>query len=98
MAVLAFARTQIFRVYFFRMYLALVLVGAAHGLILLPVLLSLLGPSAWDRWELCPAPSGRWRGSLGAALPSELFRDEEEEGVGASLAAQGSAGARSGRG
>ncbi|KAL6768530.1 SSD3 [Auxenochlorella protothecoides x Auxenochlorella symbiontica] len=97
-AVLAFARTQIFRVYFFRMYLALVLVGAAHGLILLPVLLSLLGPSAWDRWELCPAPSGRWRGSLGAALPSELFRDEEEEGVGASLAAQGSAGARSGRG
>ncbi|KAL6781423.1 SSD3 [Auxenochlorella protothecoides x Auxenochlorella symbiontica] len=97
-AVLAFARTQIFRVYFFRMYLALVLVGAAHGLILLPVLLSLLGPSAWDRWELCPAPSGRWRGSLGAALPSELFRDEEEEGVGASLAAQGSAGARAGRG
>eukprot|EP00884_Botryococcus_braunii_P021148 jgi/Botrbrau1/7717/Bobra.0159s0149.1 len=42
--VLAFARTRIFEVYYFRMYLALVLVAAAHGLLLLPVLLSLLGP------------------------------------------------------
>jgi len=42
--VLAFARTQIFEVYFFRMYLALVVLAAGHGLVLLPVLLALAGP------------------------------------------------------
>ena len=42
--VLAFARTRIFEIYFFRMYFALVVLGAAHGLVLLPVLLSLVGP------------------------------------------------------
>ena len=41
---LAFARTKIFEVYYFRLYMALVLLGAAHGLILLPVLLALAGP------------------------------------------------------
>ena len=41
---LAFARTQIFEVYFFRMYLALVVLAAGHGLVLLPVLLALAGP------------------------------------------------------
>lgn len=43
-SVLAFASTQIFEVYYFRLYLALVILGAAHGLVLLPVLLSLIGP------------------------------------------------------
>ena len=42
--VLAFAKTQIFEVYFFRVYLALVLLGASHALILLPVMLALFGP------------------------------------------------------
>jgi len=46
-AVLAFARTQIFEIYYFRLYLALVVLGAAHGLVLLPVLLSLVGPPSW---------------------------------------------------
>ncbi|OWZ10845.1 Patched family protein [Phytophthora megakarya] len=41
--VLAFAPSMLFRVYFFRMYLGIVVLGCFHGLILLPVLLSLIG-------------------------------------------------------
>lgn len=43
-AMLAFSRTQIFEVYYFRMYMALVIVGSFHSLLLLPVVLSLVGP------------------------------------------------------
>ncbi|KAK9740157.1 hypothetical protein RND81_03G015700 [Saponaria officinalis] len=42
--VLAFSRSQVFVVYYFQMYLALVLLGFLHGLIFLPVILSLFGP------------------------------------------------------
>jgi Niemann-Pick C1 protein len=41
--VLAFAPSMLFRVYFFRMYLGIVVLGCFHGLALLPVLLSLVG-------------------------------------------------------
>lgn len=37
--VLAFAKSTLFRLYYFRMYLGIVLMGVFHGLVLLPSLL-----------------------------------------------------------
>jgi Niemann-Pick C1 protein len=42
-SVLAFAPSRLFRIYYCRMYISIVLVGGFHGLALLPVILSLIG-------------------------------------------------------
>ena len=42
--VLAFAPSTLFRLYYFRMYLFIIILGAFNGLLLLPTMLSLFGP------------------------------------------------------
>lgn len=49
--VLAFAKSTLFKLYYFRMYLFIIILGAFNGLMLLPTMLSLIGPET-DKREL----------------------------------------------
>lgn len=46
--VLAFAKAQLIQIFFFRLNLVITLLGLAHGLIFLPVLLSYFGMPSTD--------------------------------------------------
>lgn len=45
---LALTRSKLLEVYFFRMWLSLILSGALHGLVLLPVVLSYVGGQGYS--------------------------------------------------
>ena len=76
---LAAASSQVFRV-FFKMFLSIVVVGGIHGFVLLPVLLSLFGPSssALVRIKEMSAEAKRVSESEDSETMIELFREDSE--------------------
>ncbi len=70
-SVLAFTRSKIFEIYYFRIWLALVVFAASHALIFLPVALSLVGGGGYVDVE------EEREGGLEGDLRSRRYRDYE---------------------
>ncbi|KAI9885591.1 MAG: hypothetical protein M1823_002600 [Watsoniomyces obsoletus] len=73
--VLAFTRSKIFEIYYFRIWLALILFAASHALIFLPVALSLLGGPGY----LDAQADGALEEDLAARRQRVLLPDEDTD-------------------
>jgi uncharacterized membrane protein len=82
--VLGWAPSQIFRLYYFRMYMAIIIAGAFHGLVVLPALLTFCGPASIHRIDyvkdsetgrLRPRKHDEYRGALEDTL--HVPRDDD---------------------
>ncbi|KAF2009672.1 multidrug efflux transporter AcrB transmembrane domain-containing protein [Aaosphaeria arxii CBS 175.79] len=73
--VLAFTRSKIFEIYYFRVWVALVVWAATHSLVLLPVLLSLVGGKGY----VDPESDGGLEQDLRSRQYPALLGDDEEE-------------------
>lgn len=74
-AVLDFTRSKIFAIYYFRIWLALVILAAAHALVFLPVLLSLVGGPAG---YVDPGSEGGLEEDLAARRYRALLPDDDD--------------------
>lgn len=77
--VLAFTRSKIFEIYYFRMWLALVFVAASHGLIFLPVLFSIIGPAGYSMVTDEGMIDADWAESAGSRYTGDLLAHTEPE-------------------
>ncbi|PVH75505.1 patched sphingolipid transporter-like protein [Cadophora sp. DSE1049] len=74
-SVLAFTRSKIFEIYYFRIWLALVVFAATHALIFLPVALSLLGGDGY----MDPESEGGLEEDLASRRYRALLPEEEDD-------------------
>ena len=72
--VLAFTRSKVFEVYYFRIWLGLVILASTHALVFLPVLLSLFGGDGY----VDPSGDGGLEEDLASRRYHSLLRDEDE--------------------